>query len=197
MPNHDHDFRLIFTGVMGRDRGLEFVIEALPRLLCLIPHLRLVLVGDGPLLPMLKKLAQCLHVESSLDFVGWVGHHEVYRLINEADIGLIPHPVSEHIATTMPNKIYDYMLMGRPIVCTDAPPLARLVKAVNCGLSYTSGAKDDFIAKVYALYKDPSYRHQLGDNGRHAVLARYNWSVDGHAFLQCVHETASKGRAAD
>lgn len=189
----ENEFLMLFTGVLGRDRGLDTVLHALSRLMETGKPIRLALVGDGAMRMELERLARNLGLLERVSFIGRVGHEEVYRWIALADLCLVPHTDCEFIATTMPNKIYDYMMLGKPVLCSDSPPLARLVRETGAGLTFVSGSDTDLAEKIRLLTDDRETRFQLGANGRRAVQKRYNWSVDGARFVGIVEETARKG----
>src|SRR5690606_6846381 len=78
---------------------------------------------------------------------------------------------------TIPNKIFDYMRAGLPVLTTNVKPISRIIESEECGLS-SSDSDIDEIARNLTLLKDPSLRQRLGNNGQAAVMRQYNWSVE-------------------
>src|SRR3972149_2248964 len=100
------------------------------------PETRLQIIGDGTELNSLKGLVKILNLEKSVDLKGWVNFSEVPKIIKESTICLIPHLRSEHTDTTIPNKIFDYMAMGKPVVASDCEPLKRIIQEEKCGFVF-------------------------------------------------------------
>ena len=59
-------------------------------------------------------------------WTGWVDHNKTYDYIRLCNLGLIPHFVNEHKNTTVPNKLFDYMKFGLPVVASKNRPDVRL-----------------------------------------------------------------------
>jgi glycosyltransferase involved in cell wall biosynthesis len=81
----------------------------------------------------LRELAGELGVEQNVLLAGWMDPREVLSVTREADIGMIPHLVTEHTDTTIPNKIFDYMANGLPVVVTHCSTLRSIVEETGCG----------------------------------------------------------------
>jgi glycosyltransferase involved in cell wall biosynthesis len=92
--------------------------------------------------------------------------------------------------TTIPNKLFDYMSYGLPVITSDAEPAARIVREECSGVVFRSGDAEDFARAVRALV-DPAERMRLGLNGRSAVEERYNWSVDEARLFAALEVSAA------
>ena len=82
-----------------------------------------------------------------------------------ADVNLIPHNRNGHTDNTIPHKLYQGMMVGKPVLVSDAPPLKRVVEKLNSGLVFEGGNSKDFANKVEALYLNKVLYDQLGKNG--------------------------------
>ncbi len=168
---------ILYVGNVSRARGLDVAIKAMPNLKKRIDNLYMFIVGSGNYLENLKKLAKELGLENDIIFTGWVHSKQVPSYIYESDICIIPHYCTEHKNTTIPNKIFDFMACGKPVIVSDARPLKRIVNQENCGIVFKSGSVEDFTNKFLVLL-DPSKRMEMGKNGRKAVENKYNWEID-------------------
>ena len=168
---------MIYTGFVTNRRGLAQVVDALALLGDTDRPARLNVIGQGAYLEELRKRARRLGVESRLVCRGWVDHRELPALIAAHDVGLIPHPRNGHTDNTVPNKIFDYMAAGLPVLVSDARPLARITTDLDCGLVFTDGNAAE-IAERIRTFSDPVLRSRMGRNGREAVRTRYNWEAD-------------------
>jgi glycosyltransferase involved in cell wall biosynthesis len=189
------EFIILYVGGMEEPRGLKTVVLALPIILKSIPDALFCIVGKGSSELMLKKLADTLGVSNHVFFAGWKEQSEVPSIIAASDVCIVPHYVSEHIDTTVPNKIFDYMVQKKPVIVTNARSLIDIVVNSECGKIYPD--KDfEFLAKTIIEMRDYRLRAKYGDNGFAVVHDKYNWKIDEKSLfdaLQRVTGTANKG----
>lgn len=178
-------FSVIYTGGIGMGRGIQTVIDAIPHLIDTIPDFLFVIVGAGYYVEKLKEKVDDLGVQKHVMWIGWVEHDIMYNYIKESKVGLIPHFVSDHVNTTIPNKIFDYMGFGLPIVATDAVPLKRIIEEEKCGVCFKSGDAKDLVKAILYLYQSGD---GLGNNGSNAVKNKYNWKKDETRLLETVNK---------
>ena len=75
------------------------------------------------------------------------------------------------------------MLMGKPVVVSDAKPLKRIVKECSCGVVFQNGDTDSLAEALLKLYRNPDLMKKTGDNGRRAALQNYHWKKDEEKLL--------------
>ena len=109
----------------------------------------------------------------------------------EADVGVIPHYATEAWNSTIPNKLFDYMLSGLPVLVSDACPTARIVQAEACGLVFRDRDVNDLVRCILAL-RDRSVCSEMGLRGRRAVQQRFHWGFDGQRLVDAVEATARR-----
>jgi glycosyltransferase involved in cell wall biosynthesis len=167
-------YKLLYVGFITVERGLDDVIRALRLLKPKIPAIRLYVAGTGNYEARLKQIAQDEDVADLVRFTGWVPFDQIQFYIAQSDLCIIPHTRSAFIDTTIPNKLFQYMLMSKPLLVSDAKPLARIVRECSCGFVFESGAPGSAAAaieKAYHVRSDTS----LGARGRQLVLDKYTW----------------------
>jgi len=177
-------YSAIYTGGVQKGRGIQTVIEAIPLIIKKIPEFLFVIVGDGYAVDYFKKLAKEAGVEEYILWVGWVDHEELFAYINDSKVGLIPHFSSEHVNSTIPNKLFDYMALALPVLVSDALPLDRIVRVEECGLSYKSGDADALQESLFEIYNSD---RDFGAHGKEAVKRKYNWKTDENELLRVIH----------
>lgn len=180
---------LSYLGGFERHRGLEMVIEALPQLARLVPESLLLLVGSGSTEGSLRAMAQRLGVADRVVFEGWQPFERFPSYIEASHVCLIPHVRNEHTDTTIPHKLFHYMLLGRPVLTSDCRPLRRIVEETGCGLVVPSGDTGAFAGAAAGL-SDPRVREPMAEAGRRAVLDRYNWDRDAATLLEAYRDLA-------
>jgi glycosyltransferase involved in cell wall biosynthesis len=167
-------YKLLYVGFITVERGLDDIIRALRLLKPKIPAIRLYIAGTGNYESRLKQLARDEGVDDFVRFTGWVPFDQIQFYIAQSDLCLIPHTRSEFIDTTIPNKIFQYMLMSKPLLVSDAKPLARIVRECSCGFVFESGAPASAAAAIENAY-NARFDASVGARGKEMVFRKYTW----------------------
>ncbi|MBK7543352.1 MAG: glycosyltransferase [Candidatus Competibacteraceae bacterium] len=189
--------RLLYVGGLEKTRGLQTVLLSLPiAIKKLGKNIHLLIVGHGQAINDLKNLVSNLQLDEHVSFAGWVDQQYVPGIISASDICLVPHYVTEHTNTTIPNKIYDYLAQGKPVIVSHAQALRDIVEELGCGRFYHD---HDFekLADILVELSNENLRKTLGNAGRAMVLEKYNWQADEKILLKSLEqmiESYSKNR---
>jgi glycosyltransferase involved in cell wall biosynthesis len=178
-------FSAIYTGGIQLMRGLQIVFDAIPDIVKVIPDFLFVIIGDGYAAEQLKRTADEKNVQEHVLWVGRVAHEKMFNFIKLAKIGLIPHFVTNHTNTTIPNKIYDYMACGLPIVSSDTIPMKRILDEEKCGITFKNGDAKD-LAKAILEIRNSDFDY--GKKGIHAVKNKYNWQEDERRLIKVIEK---------
>tara|TARA_R110002012_G_scaffold168842_5_gene332580 strand:- start:16616 stop:17878 length:1263 start_codon:yes stop_codon:yes gene_type:complete len=168
-------FNIVYVGDTGLRRGTMELIEALPLVLKTIKNAHLIVVGKSTEDVQLRHRASELGVSEFVSFEGWQDVSLFPSYISVASVCVSPIHRNLHHDTTFANKIFQYMAMGKPLVVSDCPPQVRVVEEAQCGLVHEGGNAEDLARQIIAISKDPSQAMRMGENGKDAVLEKYNW----------------------
>ena len=173
----DDDFVCVFTGAHGIANGLEAVLAA-AQLLRQDGNrdVKFVFVGDGKKKPELLRRAD----EAGLDnciFLDPVPREELARKLAKADVGLmILANVEGFQYGTSPNKFFDYISAGLPVIVNYPGWLAELVTERNSGLAVPPEEPRAFVEAVRELKSSPILAREMGERVRE--LARSEFSLE-------------------
>ena len=173
-------FVISYIGALGHHRGVDAAIRAMPDIIEAVPQAKLLIVGSGRKYDKeLQDLAKKAGVTENVIFTGWQPFNMIPSYIEASDLCLVPHNYSEHTDTTVPHKLFQYMLKKKPVVVSNCRPLKRIVEETQCGLVFEAENVKDLAEKIISLHKDEALRMQLAKNGYNAVLEEYNWEKSG------------------
>lgn len=182
-------YSVIYTGGIQFGRGLQTVLDAIPEVIKRIPDFLFVVVGDGYATEQIKTMVRKKKLDDQMLWVGWVDHERIFDYIRVCKIGMIPHIVTDHVNTTIPNKIFDYMGCGVPVISSDALPMKRILDEEKCGLTFRSGDTDDLVNAILKVYSAPA---DFGKNGKEAVKRKYNWAEDEKKLVNVLQDITNK-----
>lgn len=178
-PTKNDKFTLLYLGTLDPSR---FLID-LPDVVKDIPDVRCVIGGEGR-----PEFEQDLKNEcdkvSNVDFIGMLPMEEVLPMTKTADAIICMFDFSnKNNKAGLPNKLFEAMVFGRPIICTKGAYSGDFVEKVGCGLSvdYDSNALKQTIMK---LKDDPKLCRELGESGLKAAHKQYNWENQAEKLMK-------------
>lgn len=149
---------VLYVGGLGPLRGLSLMLEAFPRVG--VPGARLILAGPGDPGPL----------PTGVEHLGPVDHSEVPALLERAAVAWIPLRRHGNYDRAVPTKLVEAMAMGRPVVASDLPRMAAIVRGTGCGIVVPADDPDAHAAAIRALLTDPVRARTMGAAGRRAFL---------------------------
>jgi len=177
-------YSVIYTGGIQMGRGLQTVLEAIPEIVKQIPDFLFVVVGDGYASAQLKKMIIEKNIDKYVLWVGWINHEQIFTYIKNCKVGIIPHKVTEHVKTTIPNKIFDYLGCGLPVIASDALPMKKILENEHCGITFKSGDADDLKEAVFKIHNS---KYDYASNGKRAIMNKYNWHEDEKRLMHVIN----------
>ena len=118
-------------------------------------------------------------------FLGRQPFSRFYSYMRYADVNVIPHKSNSHTDHTIPHKLFQGMMTGKPMLVSSSAPLKRLIIQAQAGLVFEAGDADSLAASIMELNTHPETCRQLGNNGITATTAgRMNWETDQHVLVE-------------
>jgi glycosyltransferase involved in cell wall biosynthesis len=184
---------VLYLGNIQAGRGLEELVSALPE----CPGLVLVCLGAATVPATLTELADGLGVRDRVRFVPPVPAGEVVGYAGSATIGVaLTAPISENNRLALPNKLFQCMAAGIPVVANDVPHVRAIVEGSGAGLCVDPTDSKAIAGALRQLMADPAAALEMGRRGSAAVRERYNWTHSERALLgvyRRIRERPSEG----
>ncbi|HEV2419917.1 MAG TPA: glycosyltransferase family 4 protein [Terriglobia bacterium] len=185
-------FLIAYLGVMGAQEGLDLLLEALRLVVAKRgpDEVGCVLMGGGPELPHLTKLAHEMGLDSVVRFTGRVTDADLATTLSTADVCVAPDPKNPMNDQSTMNKVLEYMAFGRPVVMFDLTEGRR--SAGGAALYARSNDPADFAAQILTLLNSDALREKLGQAGRGRIETTLNWATEKEQLLKA-YELVMKG----
>lgn len=117
------------------------------------------------------------------DFKGRINRKELSKYAQNSFAGLVLFkPVANHI-NAQPNKLFEYMAQGLPIIGSDFPLWREIVTENHCGLLVDPEKAEEISKAILWLESHPDEANKMGENGKKMVLKKYNWSIEEKKLL--------------
>jgi glycosyltransferase involved in cell wall biosynthesis len=189
----DGDLVAIFAGAHGLANGLDKVLDAA---LLLWQRgrddIRIVLVGNGMCKPALEQRAGTQGLDNVL-FLDPVRKAELARLMKRADVGLqVLANVPAFYFGTSPNKFFDYLAVGLPVLNNYPGWLAGLIEEADCGIAVPPDDADAFAAALCRFADDREGTRRMGRNARRLAETQFPRAVLADRWCDWVEGAAAK-----
>ncbi|MGB8214828.1 MAG: glycosyltransferase family 4 protein [Anaerolineales bacterium] len=177
--NHlEHSFVVLYAGAHGMSNDLGVVLEAAKILQNgqALSDVTVTFLGDGKEKPALQKQAAEMGLTNVL-FLPPVPKVEMAATLAGADACLaILKPIEEY-KTTYPNKVFDYMAAGRPVVLAIDGVIRQVVEAAGCGVFAQPGNPAALAEAIQRLAADKAESRKMGMSGRRYLEEHFSRSA--------------------
>jgi glycosyltransferase involved in cell wall biosynthesis len=179
-------FIALYAGAHGISNDLPVLLEA-AELLRKDPRVCFLLVGDGKEKPHLVLQAGERNLENVL-FLPPVAKHDMPEVLAASDCGIaILKPIPLY-GTTFPNKVFDYMAAGRPVVLAIDGVIRDVVEQAHAGVAVPPGDAQALAEAVRSLADDPSVARKMGGRGRSVVERDFSREEQARGMEQLMRE---------
>lgn len=173
---------LLFQGGLSANRNLEQMVQAMHGLQN--PAVHLVLLGDGEMQPMLAKLVQRHQLIGRVHLHPAVPQDRLLALTAAADAGIIPYQaICLNNLYCTPNKMFEFIAAGLPILASDLPEIRRIVVGYDIGTVADVGNADQIRAKIQDFFAVPArlvhWRRNL-----QTTRSLVSWEVEAKKLLR-------------
>ena len=166
---HHFDY-LIGLGVrLTEQKGISYLLKAMPEILNRFPKLALIIAGDGPLLEPLKKECIQLNIDKNVIFIG--SRLDIHEILQILDVYVLPS-----VWEGLPMVLLEAMASSCPIIATDVGGVATAVKNGKTGLLVESMNPSSLASAVIKMLTEPTMRKNFAEAG--LKLFHENFTVE-------------------
>jgi len=168
---------ILYYGVIAERRGVFDAIRVFTDLVAENFAVNFLFIGpvDKKDRILFQELITQTALKGRIFHIPWIDAVDLHSYLAISDICIAPFHRNPQHESGVANKIYDYMLGGKPLIVSDCKPQRELVEKHECGLVFSdnNGMKEAMIK----LASDPELRKRMGNNGKEAVQREYNTDV--------------------
>lgn len=176
--------QVCYVGGIGRIRGILEAVEAMERMQGVA---RLQLVGQFSE-SVVETQAHAKAGWQNVDALGFLGRKEVAQVLAGSVGGLVTFlPLPNHI-DAQPNKMFEYMSAGVPVIASDFPLWREIVEGNKCGICVDPLNPEAIALAIDYLVAHPQEAERMGRNGQRAVAEKYNWTIEVAKLLKLYAE---------
>ena len=169
---------ICYVGGIGKIRGIHEMVQAIG-----LTQYSMLLAGNF-VSSAEKDIAVNLKGWSQVVELGHINRTEVKEVLSRSMAGLVLfHPEPNHI-NAQPNKMFEYMSAGIPVIASNFPLWKEIIEGNTCGICVDPLNVNEIANAINWIMDNPEQAKQMGENGRRAVEETYNWEQEGNKLLR-------------
>ena len=178
----DNEKIILFMGRLVNEKGVQHLIDAMPKVLEYYHDAKLVIAGKGGMLDELKRKVSYLGIENKVCFAGYLNSRQVAKMYKCADIAVFPSTYEPFGVVAL-----EAMLAGIPVVASDIGGLNETVEHEITGMKSYAGNANSIADSIITLLYNPELCDRIVKNAKAKVKNEYNWvkrAQDTHFVYQ-------------
>lgn len=185
----------LYVGNIQRNRGLHLLVQAAQ---FLEKDIVIVMMGQGfaETLPQIQSQISSLRVADRVKILPPVPYDELIEWTASADIGLsvLPPDYSLSIQKCLPNKFFEYLMAGLPVLSSQLDAIAEVIKTYDVGRVVPSIAPEDVGAAINAMLADHDDLARMSMNALEVSRQLFHWEKESQKLIDLYQEIISKDR---
>jgi len=176
---------ILYVGIMSKLRELDIIISAFSRVREHKDNVKLLMVGEGDDRINLEELASTLGIQSDVIFTGQVSYFDVPYFIAGADVCLSSVPPLSVYKVSSPTKMFEYMVMGKPVVANEEILEQKEVIEESGGGILVKFEDESFATGIIELLNNPESANEMGMKG-------HEWVVKNRSYENMAREVEKR-----
>lgn len=176
-PQSDRPRLFSFVGGMSELRGITQMVDAIETV-----DARLTLAGSFTPAAY-EEVLKARPGWAKTEHAGWLSREDVAALLGKTRAGLVLfHPARNHI-DAQPNKIFEYMAAGIPLIGSNFPLWKEIIEKEKVGLCVDPTDAKAVAQAMTQILDDPAEADAMGKRGRAAVETKFSWDAESQKLV--------------
>jgi len=165
----DKKEQICYIGGITEIRGIEKLMDSIS-----IVNKKLLLAGSFENETLRTKITNKKGWEHTHE-LGFISREEAKEVLRLSKLGVVTFlPLPNHI-DAQPNKMFEYMGAGVPVLASNFPLWREIIEKNNCGICVDPNNEKEIAEAILKILNNDEFAKKLGNNGRKAVKEKYNW----------------------
>lgn len=183
-------FKLIHFGSLGLANGVETIIES-AKILKEDSTIEFLFVGGGAIEHNLREICKKFDLKN-VKFLGKFPMKDTSELVNISDVSIVSFKDIPILYTNSPNKLFDSLSAGKPIIVNSAGWTKKLVEEFECGYYVNPNTPEDLVSKIIELKNNPNLTKRMGERSRWLAENIYDKTILSKQFVNVLESVCIK-----
>lgn len=180
LPAGFTDFPVIlYQGAVNVGRGLEEMIRAM----AFLPDCRFLVAGDGDIRKAMQELVSGMGLEERIFFTGRLPFEQLAWYTKQASLGIsLEQDIGLNYHYALPNKIFDYLHAGLPVIASDLPEIRQVVEKADFGMIVDRFDPEYLSSTILSILADKKRLERWRNNALKAA-PEYTWENEQQVLM--------------
>ncbi|HLG24625.1 MAG TPA: glycosyltransferase family 4 protein [Candidatus Nanoarchaeia archaeon] len=179
---------ILFVGRINEQKGIEYLIDAMPRVLKKIKNAHLVIIGEGGHKKSLIEKSRKMGLGKCMDFTGPKTQKEISDFYNLSDVFVLPSVTSKIGTESFGLVIAEAMACGTCVIGSSSGGIKDIIQDEKNGLIFEEKNSSELAEKIILVLSNPKLRNSLAKNGAISAKNNYSWDIVSKKFLEIYGE---------
>jgi glycosyltransferase involved in cell wall biosynthesis len=176
----DKKNEVCYIGAISKSRGIDEMVKALRY----VEGVRLNL-GGRFIKSKLKSKITSYDEWEHVNEMGFLDRDDIKSVLKKSKAGLVVlHPTINY-KDALPVKMFEYMAASIPVISSNIPLWTDIVNSNECGVCVDPLNPKEISNAIEYLINNPIEAKKMGENGKNAVIRKFNWSIEEVKLLEC------------
>jgi glycosyltransferase involved in cell wall biosynthesis len=189
--SYDSDNSIAYVGRVAPKRGSVVTLKALGLLKKNGLELEFVCIGGISEQHKTELLELAKELDVNLSLKGFMKSIDALRFASKSKVGLSVLSKTGNYEHSYPTKIFEYMAIGLPVICSDIKLHSDIVLGSNCGLSVDPEDVNELAKVIKTIVEDIDLANEMSAKGKSAVVRNYDWAIEEKKLIN-FYKTQSK-----
>jgi glycosyltransferase involved in cell wall biosynthesis len=168
---------IIYYGVIAERRGVFDALTVFKNLVEEKYKINFLLIGpvDKKDKSQFLEMINTESIKEQVHYIPWIDSAELFSYLDISDICIAPFHKNPQHESGIANKIFDYMLAGKPLIVSNCKPQQELIQRHNCGLVFENMVQ--LREAIIKLIDNKELRNSFGKNGSEAIISKYHTGI--------------------
>lgn len=176
-PFNERDRIVCYTGGISETNGIFNIIDAMQQV-------NGSLYLAGVLSKEIKNRLMKYDSWGKVCELGYINRDKIQKILQKSMVGLVVYLPAGNTVEALPNKLFEYMEAGLPVIASDFPLWKRIVKENQCGICVNPDKPDEIADAINRIFENPKLAEEMGRNGKNAIREKYNWQTEEKRLLR-------------
>jgi len=190
-PDKKKKNQILFLGRLAGNKGCDYLVQAMPKILAKFPDTKLVICGDGEEKQHILDIIGALNISKSIEWLGTATFDKLVELYYTSLIYVFP---SINRLEAFGIVQLEAMANYTAVVASDIPGPNSVMDAGKSGILVPKMDSDAIANAVNSLLGDPQKALAMGKEGRRLVEEKYDWAVIGDKIINIYKDALAKKR---
>jgi glycosyltransferase involved in cell wall biosynthesis len=177
-------FKVIYFGAMGHANAIDYVLDAAETLKD-NRSVDFIFIGHGRMIEEIESRKKSKNLDN-VNFLGNFNMEKTSEIVNLCNVSLVTFSDIPILSTNSPNKLFDSLSAGKPIIVNNPGWTKDLVEKNNCGIYVDCKSSSDLAKKILELKENPNLLKTMGKNSRILAEEKYDKSILCKQFADIV-----------